>query len=333
MNKQSVGDPTERALREVLAEQRPTGGAPAELRDRVMRIPAEGRPGGRLEPLRASASVAGHLAILAAAAVLAVAVLATLASRPTGQGPGVSPSVPAQHFDPSIDGLGIVSTVETTLTALPWLVAVAAGLILGGIALRSGRQGRVVALASWIVLVAGALWVSSIRGFEFGSAGGGVQGFDVQASAPRGSNGPGVLYITAEPGGHFVLAFQVHNPGPLPIRLNGIVEDAIPDLLAPRWTALWLYTDDPGGVPAPDAASAFHPIEVPPNGYVALYAVGRASRCAFGPTFTLPDLDTVNLRSRGNPRLAYSVIGLSGATEIVLPVVVAEPAQPNCPSG
>lgn len=335
MTSQSFGDPTERALRDVLSDLRPMGPAPAVLRDRVMRIPAERRPAGRLHVMRSPVSVAGRLAVLAAAAVLAIAVLGTLASRPTAQGPGASavPSAPAQTFDPAIEGIGIVTSVETTLQALPWLVAVAAGVVLGGIALRSGRRGRFAALAVAIVLVAGALGLSSVPGFEMGGAWGGIQGLDVQAEAPRGSNGPGVYYVTAESGGHFVVAFTVRNPGPLAIRLGGLVEDLNPPPLAPRWTALWLYTDDVGGVPAPDAASPFQPVEVAPGGSVVLYAVGRASPCALGPTFALADVANVGLAGRGNPRLAYSVFGLSGLSEIQLPVVIAEPHRPNCPAG
>jgi hypothetical protein len=180
--------------------------------------------------------------------------------------------------------------------------------------------------------MAGAFGLSSVPGFEFGSEWVAIQGLDVQAEAPRGSNGPGVYYVTAEPGGHFVVAFTVQNPGPLPIRLGGLVETLTPTTQAPRWTALW-YTEYPGGIPGPLAASPFQPVEVAPGGSVVLYAVGRASPCAVGSAFALADAANVGLAGRDNPRLAYSVLGLSGISEIQLPFVVAAPTRPNCPSG
>lgn len=333
MNTETLGERGDRALRAVLADQRPAGAAPAELRDRVLRIPAESRPGGRLEPFRAPASAAGRLAVLAAAAVLTIAVVATLASRPMVPGPGTSPPPggTAQAFDPSIEGMGIATAVVDTLSLVPWIVGVLGGVVLGGLAIRSERRGRIGVLGLAIVVMAGALWLSSVRGFEMGYGWGPSSGLDVRADAPPGSNGPDVLYVTAEPGGHFVVTLVVRNPGPLPIRVGGLVEDLAEGVLAPRWTALWLYTDAAGGIPGREAASPFSPVEVAPDGYVVLYAVGQASRCAFGPSFALADLENVGLVSRDNPRLAYSVLGLSAASEIELPFVIAEPYQPNCP--
>jgi hypothetical protein len=148
-------------------------------------------------------------------------------------------------------------------------------------------------------------------------------GLDVRAE-------PGVWYVTAEPGGPVVLAFDVGNPGPLPIRLLGVVERQDPEGSFLRWTAVWLHEDADGGMPAVEEAAPFRPLEVPPDGHVVLYLVGRAGACAFGPSFRLEDADTGTFVTSRHVRIAYAVLGLSSVGEVELPVTLAQPQSEEC---
>jgi hypothetical protein len=330
----------EGALRGMLEERRPGNGAPAELRDRVARIPEEVRPGAAHGSIRPMASIAGSLAGLAAAAAIALLVFGALGSRPVVPDVGSAPAPDAQvaTFDPAIEGPGIVTPSDEyprpaeSLSSVPWVVAAIGGVVFGALALTGGRSRRLAALAGVVALAIGANGLSSHPGFETGSAWGPRTGLGVQAGALPASGGVDVWYVTAEPDGPIVFAFNVRNPGPLPIRLLGVVQDEYRSSSFPSWTAVWLYENEDGGLPAVEEATPFRPVDVPPDGHVALYVVGRAGACAFGPSFRLEDAEEMTYASSRRLLVAYAVLGLSSVGEVELPVALAQPQNEECTS-
>ncbi|MDQ3553700.1 MAG: hypothetical protein M3395_04755 [Chloroflexota bacterium] len=329
----------EAALRGMLEERRPAvNGASAELHERVARIPDEAGPRAGGGSSRLVARFAGGLAGLAAAAAIALLVIGALASRPgvpeVGSAP--APDAPVATFDLAIEGPGIVrpsteySPPPDDLVLMPWAVAAVGSVFLGAVALTGGRLRRLAALAGVLIMAVGANGLSSHPGFEHGSGWGPGTGLDVQVVAPAALGGVDVWYVTAEPGGSVVFALNVRNPGPLPIRLLGVVQDDFTISGLPSWTAVWLHENQDGGLPAAEAATPFRPVEVPPDGHVALYVVGRAGACAFGPSFRLEDAsDHASVISR-QIRVAYAVVGLSSVGEVELPVALAQPLSEVC---
>lgn len=327
----------EGALRGMLAARRPVDGAPAELRGRILAIPERIRPGAARRPSPV-ARIAGSVAGLAAAAAIALLVVGALASRPVVPDVGSSPAAdaPVATFDPAIEGPGIVTPSDEyspppeSLTLVPWVIAGVGGVLLAVVALTGGRVRRLAALAAVVVLAIGANALSSHPGFEMGYSVGPRMGLDVRAEPPPAAEGPGVWYVTAEPDGPVVFAFDVRNPGPLPIRLLGVVQRPDPGPSFPRWTAVWLHVDPGGGMPAVEEAMPFRQLEVPPDGHVVLYLVGRAGACAFGPSFRLEDADTGDFASSRHVRIAYAVLGLSSVGEVELPFTLAQPLREDC---
>lgn len=328
----------EGSLRGMLGERRPENGAPAELHERVARIPEEvGLRAGRGSS-RLVARIAGGMAGLAAAAAIVLLVVGALTSRPVVPevGSAPAPGAPVATFDPAIEGPGIVrpsneySPPPDSLVSVPWVVAAIGGVVLGAVALTGGRLRRLAALAGVLILAVGANGLSSHPGFETGSAWGPRTGLDVQVEALSASGGVDVWYVTAEPDGPIVFAFDVRNPGPLPIQLLGVVQDEFPTSSFPSWTAVWLHEDANGGLPAVEDATPFRPVEVPPDGHVALYVVGRAGACAFGPSFRLEDVSDHASASSRQMQVAYAVLGLSSVGEVELPVALAQPLSEEC---
>ena len=328
----------ESALRDMLEERHPVNGAPAELRERIACIPEVAPPRVTHGRSQRVARIAGGLAGLAAAAAIVLLVFGALASRPVvpDVGSAPAPDAPVSTFDPAIEGPGIVrpsneySPPPDGLVFVPWVVAAIGGVLLGAVALTGGRFRRLAALAGVLILAVGAKGLSSHPGFETGSAWGPRTGLDVQVEALSHSGGVDVWYVTAEPDGPIVFAFDVRNPGPLPIQLLGVVQDEFPTSSFPRWTAVWLHEDANGGLPAVEGATPFRPVEVPPDGHVALYVVGRAGACAFGPSFRLEDVSDHASASSRQMQVAYAVLGLSSVGEVELRVALAQPQSEGC---
>jgi len=327
----------EGALRGMLEERRPGNGAPAELRDRVARIPEEVRPGAAHGSIRPMASIAGSLAGLAAAAAIALLVFGALGSRPVvpDVGSAPAPDAPVATFDPAIDGPGMVPFSDAhyppqleSLASGPWAVAAIGGVLLALVAITGGRLRRLAALAGVLVLTVGASGLSSHPGFEMGSSVGPRLGLEVRGEATRMSDRPDEWYVIAGPGEPISVAFEVRNPGPLPIRLLGVVQSG-PDTGFRRWTAVWLDEDSDGGLPGVQEATLFRPVDVQPDGSVVLYLVGRAGECAFGPDFR-PDNDHTTFVPRRDVQIAYAVLGLSSVSEVELPVRLVEPQREEC---
>lgn len=332
-------DRLEAKLREVLRSMRP-GSAPPELRASIDAIPAHSRPGRVPTTIRTAFSMAGGLAGLAIVTVVGVLAVSRLANVPAVPyvDPGSGGSVaPPPLFDPSIEGLGIVSSVATQQASVPWMLAVLGWIMLAAIVIAIGRRRRVAALLVALVVgltsSAAAFGVSTHPGLQFGNAWGPVLGLDASSDPSAGSGDSTAWYVTAEPGAPFALVFQIHNPGPLPLRYLGVVEPNPPGVHFPRWSAVW-QVDGGLGIPAAEAASAFHAVDIPPDGRLTLYLVGRASDCAFGPNFRRRDEGSYAYSGRSTVEVAYSLLGLTASSEVQLPVTVAEPTTVGgCPPG
>jgi hypothetical protein len=315
-------------LRSTLVELRPPHGAPHLLRARVAVIPETQARTWWRTPARVFARA------VALAALVAV-VIALSALRPTlgPVAPGGPGAAPPAAFDPMIEGPGILRYEVRTLVLVPLVAALGVALVGGRWALRRRGQALVIRVAI-VAVLAGAIASPALQpGFEMGSAYGPMVGYDLHADPPPGADYPTVWYETAEPGGPLALVLTVRNPGPLPIRLDGLVETqtaATP--LIQRWTALWLGTDrNTIGNPL-DELVPFTPTTVEPQQELQVYLVGRAGLCAFGPGYTLASPLTGH-SSRGRTiEFAYSVLGLGSTAPFELPMSLVEPYRENCPA-
>jgi hypothetical protein len=131
-----------------------------------------------------------------------------------------------------------------------------------------------------------------------------------------------------------VIAVSITNPGPLPIRLEGLVEDPnARNTVITRWVGMTTWEDQSV---IPDLANmpAFSPVTVQPNQQQLVYLAARAGQCSFGPDFTLnsTDPDLIGYSNRGRTiNFAYSVFGLEAIAPFELPVTLVEPMRNRCP--
>ena len=325
----------ERQLRAVLSEARPSSGASDDLRRRVFAI-ADAPPRSRLGRFVLTAGWAAAGSVAAAAAVFVLWFLGTRGTAPIDV-PGAGASAPPSTFEPTRTGLGILTTVVPTLQLVPAMVTLSAIAVAIWLVVRyrsrrrrSGLMGAVAAVA----VALGAVAFSQHPGFEWrGGSYAAALGLSVQADPAPGSGGVTTFYETAEPRGPYAVLVTLTNPGPLPIRLEGLVQPAPDGYIGPRWVALWLATG-PDGSPGAGAltdARPFEPVEVAANGTVDLYLVGRAGSCAFGPTFSLGTSDVGGYVGGDRQiELAYSVFGLDRGGVFTLPFAVIEPVPNNC---
>jgi len=326
-------------LGETLRALRPAGGAPAALRSRVEmipeRVPSEPFLRRFLRGWPAAATVAGLLAV-AAVALLAVGLRPSLLDQATNGGPQPT-RIP---FDPTVEGPGLLLSfnVPRTLVLVPGAVALIA-LTLAAVQLyrHRGIRGWLDTLRLGVlgVAAAGAIGLAMHPGFEWrGGSLAPVLGYAVQADPPRGGDGAPVFYETVNPGEPTVVLVTITNPGPLPIRLDGIVEEPGRAATAlPRWTAM-TTTKDPNTVPnSLSDLDPFQPKVVQPNDYLDVYLVSKAGPCAFGPSFTLDQSAELAMIGRNREVFfGYTVLGLSSAAPFELPVNLVEPTRMNCPS-
>jgi hypothetical protein len=319
-----------------LAALRPAGGAPAALRDRVEMIPQGLAP----EPLLRR-FMRGSPAAVAVAGLVGIAAIALLVVglRPGLLEPALNGAQPPTRvpFDPTVEGPGLLFDVQRTLLMVPGTVVLVA-LALAALQVYRHRGIRgwldVLRLGMLAIVVAGAIGLAMHPGFEYrGGSLAPVLGYGVQADPPRGGDGAPVFYETVTPGDPLVLLVTITNPGPLPIRLDGIVEDPSRASTAlPRWTAM-TTNKDPSTIPNSLAdLDAFQPKTVEPNGYLDVYLVSKPGPCVFGPSFSLAQSADLAMIIRDRIVLfGYSVLGLSSTAPYELPVNLAEPTRMNCP--
>ena len=327
----------EAGLAVALRTLRPVDGAPAGLRSRVEMIPERLASEPFLRRIvrgwPAAAAVAGLVAV-AAIALLFVGLRPGLLDQATT---GAQPPTRIP-FDPTVEGPGLIlsSNVPRTLLVVPGAVVLVA-LALAAVQLyrRRGIRGwlDILGLGLLGVVVAGAIGLATHPGFEWrGGSIAPVLGYGVQAEPPRGGDGVLVYYETANPGEPVIVLVTISNPGPLPIRLEGIVEEAgRAETALPRWTAM-TTSKDPGTVPnSLSDLDAFQPKIVEPNEFLDVYLVSKAGPCAFGPSFTLAQSADLAMIVRDREiSFGYSVLGLSSAAPYELPVNLAEPTRVNC---
>jgi len=315
-------------LRQTLVGLRPPDGAPDALRARVATVPDTAARAWWRTPARA---LTGAVALAAVVAVVVGAVAVQPTPLPvTPGGPGAAPPIP---FDPMIEGPGILRYSVWTLVLVPLVVAAVVGVLGLRWALRRRGQALAIRLAIAAVVAGGIASPALQPGFEMGSAWGPMLGYDLQVEPPPGADYPTVWYETAEPGGPLVLVLTVRNPGPLPIRLDGLVETqtaATP--LIQRWTALWLGTDPNSFGNRFDQLVSFTPTVVEPHQELQVYLVGRAGLCAFGPAYTLASPVTGHTSRGREIEFAYSVLGLGSSAPLELPMSLVEPYRENCPA-
>ena len=325
--------PFEALLRARLGDLRPVEGAPDVLRSRVESVPERL---GRQHPVRRL--LGGHAGTLIVAGLAAAAslVLLAVAIRPGLIAPGPGGVAPTATFDPTVEGPGLLYGVVPTLVIVVGLVAlVAVGLATGWIIRHSGIGGwtGAIRLAALGTLAVAAMAVALHPGFTWGDGVfGSVAGYSVQAEPPEGGDGAPVFYEAANPGDPLVVVVTVTNPGPLPIRLDGLVEDPMaPQTITTRWTAVATATD-PGTDPNRlDQLQSFRPIVVEAGGKVNVYLVAKAGKCTFGPDFVEGSPGVGGYVSRGRDiRLAYSVFGLSSSAPFELPMHLVEPTREGC---
>jgi hypothetical protein len=316
-------------LRAALAELRPEGGAPARLQARVEAVPeGNARPALAVRLLRLpTRSLAGAAIATAAAMVLLLLAFQPRFSLPDGTG-GPTPAA----FDPTLEGPGLLYGVTPTLTIVPWLIAAAtAALAIGAFLRHRGNLGRwsYFGIGGGLLLSAAAFAFSLHPGFDQGAftSWGGVLGL---VDAKPTEAGPlDAFYEIAKPGEPFMFGITIHNPGPLSIRLDGIVEDVdAATRIAPRWTALWLGSDPNAFLNPLDQLRLFSPEDVGPDGYLNVYVVGKASACAVGPNFD-PAEQAFVIRGPAI-RFGYSVLGLSSSGELDLLFQIEEPIKTGC---
>lgn len=214
----------DQALRDVLLEARPVSGASSALGDLVRRVPDQ-HPAGFRPPSVTGwvASAARLAAVMAVVSVVGIVVaLAGLSTMsPDVASPSAPPSAPA--FDPSTDGVGIVTQVDRTLQTVPWLAAGVAVVILAGVVARRRPPWKLAAVVTAAMMFGAAYVVSSQPGPQYGFAYGPQHGIEIEY-APSITDGPDGYHVIAAPGETFGVAFNVMNRGSLPIRILGIVE-------------------------------------------------------------------------------------------------------------
>ena len=327
-------EPVERALRGLLAERRPGDGAPDHLRQRVERLPELVGAPPRFGGIRALGGGLAAAASLAVAALLVALVISGRGVQQLVQGVGAVPS-PGTTFNPTIDGPGIVDYVAPTLPYGALAIGIIAAVLAVAFLVRVRRRRPVAGVVGGVLLSIAAISAIALSfhpGFAFGSEIGPVLGYGVQVTAAPGSDGPDTWYDTAAPGQPIEIVFTIRNPGPLPIRLLGVVQDPYAkQMVIYRWSALWLGGDPNDGRTEIGSPQPFEPVDVQPGGELRVYLVGKAGKCAYGPSFSLAGNPEIAYASRGRQiHFAFSVLGLPSGGDVTLPVALAEPTVNGC---
>jgi hypothetical protein len=336
----SGSDAFEARLRATLIDLRPGEGAPASLRGRIDAVPEQ--LGGNGLRSRIRGLLASPLAAATTVAAISLGLLVAY-GRPV-PGPattgGVNPT-PAV-FDPAVEGPGIVHDPIPTLPIAAGIVVVL-GLVLalrwrsrmGFETFRDLGRGLVVialvALPGWLALQPTLADPGGSCCTAFG------YGWPVYP-AP-GLDGPEAYYETAAPGGPIVAFIDVTNTSPVPVTLEGLVDNAyIANVTAsgeihpPRWTSLALPSVPNTFPNSIEQLRTFSPSVIAPNDRLTVYLVGKAGACAFGPTFDVSTSATDGYITMSRDlTLAYSMFGLSWTKSFRMQMQLVEPTAANCP--
>lgn len=327
----------EQRLGASLATLRPVDGAPVALRARVLGIADERRSSWLARPPRLAVTVLCGAVI----AALSLTVLLGPLHGNLGVGSGnEAPAPSASLFDPTAEGPGVLYGVLPTLLIVPGLIAAVAILL----AVRHLRRARWIGgwigalqLLALVTIAAGAVGLMLHPGFEWrGGVIGPVIGYDLQQRPPPGSlDDVEVWYENVSPGDPLVILVSITNPGPLPIRIEALVEDPnAKDMVITRWVGMTALPD-PRDLPDIANVPAFAPVTVEPNDQLYVYLAAKAGPCSFGPAFSLDMTDFSDLSGYSNRgriiNFAYSVFGLESTAPFELPVTLVEPLRNRCP--
>jgi hypothetical protein len=128
-----------------------------------------------------------------------------------------------------------------------------------------------------------------------------------------------------------MIALSIYNPGPLPLRLEGIVEETTAEAPnMPRWTALWVghFVDmSPNAV---EQLVPFAPLTIQPGSELQVSLVGRAGLCAYGPDYTLDTVVQGWATRESDLTFAYSVLGLQATSKVLFTASLVEPYREHC---
>lgn len=321
-------DRFESTLRVWLADRAPAGASPS-LSARIAAVPAETASSRALEigrPARWVASIA-----LAASFVVALAWVATrgVLVRPGNGSVGATPSLPP--LDPTVVGAGVV---EVGFQWLPAIILATAVIGLAAVILLERRRWvRSVAGFAVVAVVASASIISNSSWIGFGPNGswGAGLGFDHWGTAATTDDSSDHAVFHVRPGEPFTFAFTVTNHAPVPITIEGMIEN--PPNLGFQITGLGLQRPIPGvvsdgwpvsGLPADSVP--FTPVQIEPNAYRLIVVTGKAGPCAGG----WEDPAKAASTSTDVITLAYSALGAERSEQVRLPGAIEIPIVQGC---
>jgi hypothetical protein len=319
-------DRLDREMKAVLRARDP-GPAPSVLLQRVAAIPDR-------EPVTMAALARRTLSRFAqpvAAAVALVAVAALLLMRQFSVVPAVGPGVGGTSgtvpFDPTIEGAGVYAGS----TGFEIIVILLVALTLAFLAIARIRLPalRAVLVGSAVVVGLGAVAIDNYDALESNGiiwypGVGAVRNTPPDgAMLPEGER-PSQAFAV-EPSGILTFGFDVHNQGPFPITVLGIVPDRR-DLAFGRFTAAGWMGDESGvGTVEPER---FAPLTLQPDGYQVLAVAARASPCAVARD-TSGDALSAGAGVQ-EIQVAYEILGIRKVATLQLPKVIRISLDPNC---
>ncbi len=321
------GDRIERDLQAALRTRDP-GPAPTGLIERVALIP-DREPSTQFG--RARRTLSG-IAQLAAAAIAVVAIFALIlmwrsSPVPIDAGPGIGATPGTTIFDPTIDGAGVyMGSTGSEIVAIV-IVALTVGLL--AILRFRSRVLRGVAVGAVLAVVVGAVAVNNdgqleSTGIIWYSGVGAVLNTPPDDGTSGGGQRPTQVFVV-EPNGILTFGFDIHNRGPFPLTVLGILPDRR-NLAFGRFTAAgWMGGDDGISTVQPER---FAPLTLQPGGYQVLSVAARSTPCAVAR-------DTSRDASGASAgveeiQVAYETLGIRKVATLQLPETVRISIDPEC---
>jgi hypothetical protein len=324
-----TGDRFESTLRAWLADRAPAGASPS-LSARIAAVPAETASSRRSaigRPVRWVASMG-----LAASFVVALAWVATrgVLVRPGNGSVGATPSLPP--LDPTAIGVGVVAA-----PGVSWLPVLVIGAVVVGFAVviwrTRKRWVRALAGGTLVVVLAVVSTISNSSWIGFGPTGAWAAGlgFDHWGTETQSVAGSDHAFFHLRPGEPFTFSFTLTNHAPIPITIQGMIQD--PPNAGFQLTGLGLQRPVPGvepdgwpvsGLPADNVA--FTPVRIEPSAYRLIVVTGKAGPCAGG----WEDAANATSMSTNVVTLAYSSLGLERTEQVLLPLTVEIPVVQGC---
>jgi hypothetical protein len=320
-------DQFERELEAAVLARDPGPSSPA-LMQRLAAIP-DREPSTMAARARRAMSrfVQPAAAVVALSALLALVLMWRPSFVPSQLPPGVGANPGSAAFDPTVDGAGVYAGSEgSEIVAI--LIVASMVTFLAVVRVRP-RAFKAVAVGAAVAVVLGAVTVYEFDELEstgiiwYAGLGAVADSPPDEGSLPEGER-PSQAFIV-EPNGVFSFGFDIHNRGPFPITVLGIVPDGR-DLAFGRFTAAgWMGGDDGVSTVEPER---FAPLTLQPDGYQVLAVAARASACAIARDTTH---DAFGAGAGVEViQVAYEVVGIRKVATLQLPEVVRISVDPNC---